>query len=618
MAFVVPGIEELNLLPQPLTSVEEALMKVLMVALDDTWTIFVQPHLNGVKPDLVVYKENCGLGIFEVKDWNLEYYRTKEDEKWYKWEQFNPVENQWGLCSYECPMEQVKRYRDTIFNYEIPILSAHNSIDKRVYTYVNMFVFFHGQSTDVIEDKLAAVFQHQKYVNGFGDDCLDPARLKRYLQNHHLTRDFPQDLMDCLRAEDIDRKIRDALAYQRSPIDDRYLKVKLSAKQRDLLLSEPKARRVVASAGSGKTLILVHKAVNAAREGKKALIVCFNITMVNYLRDMVVGLANQYQLDTHQYIYVRHYHRIYPPERDPNFEDLPDNVDILLIDEGQDFERDWITNLINKFKPSHWMIVEDLRQNIYEKDYHQRRSIPGIQGRPNQLRESYRLPDQISQLANALIRWEKIQEDPEESGDVETGSTQLSLLAPSWADGTLEEALSSIEQMLVKIIREGRKEQLEDMVILVCEIKDDGWPILELLERLKLPYQSNFESQVLYNALVFNCEKEGRNVDFALQQYRRGLKANFYGRSGRIKVCTIHSFKGWEVGQVIVIFRPRISDSDQSTSLLYTAITRSMNQLIIYNAEKKFNEFGKAAAEQGLVNQSFIPVDIQQLTVGKE
>jgi len=602
MAIIIPNIDELNLLPQPLTNGEAALMKTLMAALDNTWTIYVQPHLNGLKPDLVVYKESCGMGIFEVKDWNLDFYKIEDIDKWYEWKLFLPNENRWGPMEYECPFEQVKRYRDTIFNYEIPILSAHCSIDRRVYQYVNMFVFFNGQKTEIVEEKLATAFQYQKYVNGFGDDYLDPNQLKRYLNSHHLTRNFPDELLSGLRNEEIDRKIQDALAYHRTPIDKKSLLVNFTPKQTDLLSNNTKPRRVTASAGSGKTLLIVHKAVNAAREGKTALVICFNITMANYLRDMIVSLANHYQLNAHQFIYVRHYHRIFPIDSVPREKDLPRQTNVLLIDEGQDFEREWIIRLLEKFQPDHWMIAEDLRQNIYEKDYHQRKSVPGISGRPNRLNESFRLPAEISQLANELIHWMKIQEDPDESDDVEPIGAQLSLLVPNWADGSLGHAVASIEQTLIEIIHEDKQPLLEDMAILVCEIEEDGWPVLEMLERHKLPYQSNFESQGIHKALMYNCEADGRSPEIALEKCRRGLKANFYTRSGRIKVCTIHSFKGWELNDVIIIFRPRKKDKNHQSSLLYTAITRSMNKLTIYNAEPEFIGFGELAAEMGLVN----------------
>ena len=35
------------------------------------WEIYSQPHINGKKPDIAVFNPNVGLGIFEVKDWDL-------------------------------------------------------------------------------------------------------------------------------------------------------------------------------------------------------------------------------------------------------------------------------------------------------------------------------------------------------------------------------------------------------------------------------------------------------------------------------------------------------------------------------------------------------------------
>ena len=72
MAILVPSIEEIESLPTKLTNGERRLMNALLEALDDEWSVYVQPHLNGLKPDIVIFSENAGVGIFEVKDWNLD------------------------------------------------------------------------------------------------------------------------------------------------------------------------------------------------------------------------------------------------------------------------------------------------------------------------------------------------------------------------------------------------------------------------------------------------------------------------------------------------------------------------------------------------------------------
>ena len=38
----------------------------------DDWEIYVQPHLNGSRPDFILLNPKVGIGVFEVKDWKIE------------------------------------------------------------------------------------------------------------------------------------------------------------------------------------------------------------------------------------------------------------------------------------------------------------------------------------------------------------------------------------------------------------------------------------------------------------------------------------------------------------------------------------------------------------------
>ncbi|HPM03105.1 MAG TPA: NERD domain-containing protein, partial [Candidatus Cloacimonadota bacterium] len=38
------------------------------------WLIFVQPYLNGSRPDIILFNPYVGIQIIEVKDWNLKCY----------------------------------------------------------------------------------------------------------------------------------------------------------------------------------------------------------------------------------------------------------------------------------------------------------------------------------------------------------------------------------------------------------------------------------------------------------------------------------------------------------------------------------------------------------------
>src|SRR5436190_3108822 len=87
---VIPSWEHIEQFKQPLTEGECYLLKFLDDNLqkDDLfqnndltnyngWLIFVQPFLNGSRPDIVIFHPRIGVQIFEVKDWNLDHYSFK-------------------------------------------------------------------------------------------------------------------------------------------------------------------------------------------------------------------------------------------------------------------------------------------------------------------------------------------------------------------------------------------------------------------------------------------------------------------------------------------------------------------------------------------------------------
>ena len=72
-------------------------------------------------------------------------------------------------------------------------------------------------------------------------------------------------------------------------------------------------------------------------------------------------------------------------------------------------------------------------------------------------------------------------------------------------------------------------------------------------------------------------------------------------QGGRIKVCTIHSFKGWELSNILVFFNTNDSQIEKA-ALLYTGITRSQQCLTIYNIDPDFYDFGSLAISEGYIN----------------
>lgn len=80
--IVDPPRDQFKKLPTPLEAGERKVIDLFDRKLPPKWEIYVQPHLNGLRPDIVLLHPDVGVAVFEVKDWDLgamRYY-AKEDE----------------------------------------------------------------------------------------------------------------------------------------------------------------------------------------------------------------------------------------------------------------------------------------------------------------------------------------------------------------------------------------------------------------------------------------------------------------------------------------------------------------------------------------------------------
>ncbi len=83
---ISPPLNSLEGLPTPLTDGERHVLTLLNSELPEDWEIYIQPHLNGLRPDFVVTHPRCGIAVFEVKDWDLRAMNYR-----YEGERPNPI-----------------------------------------------------------------------------------------------------------------------------------------------------------------------------------------------------------------------------------------------------------------------------------------------------------------------------------------------------------------------------------------------------------------------------------------------------------------------------------------------------------------------------------------------
>lgn len=647
MANVVPDRDEIATLPTPLTDGERQILDTLEKAYihDSNVTIYVQPHLNGLNPDFVLFSEDAGVVVIEAKDWNLAHYEItlseevddgsfkKSDKKSLDWKVYDRHTGQ--HVDIKCPFDQVERYKNSIIDHEVPAIRARIIVDgNSFYGLIKTVVAFTKATCKQLDYKLGEFshYNQHKYRYMGIEQCTNPEEMRDFLNRCGFRKG--SSFTSWMRKTGFSSRLRNALGYpEHGNYSIKHLTIQLSEKQKQLLDNElGTSRRVKGVAGSGKTMIIVQKAVNAALAGHKVLVVCFNITMANHLQELCTRLARHYNRHANRHIEVGHYHRFFKLNTNEERRDSGGfylgYYQVLLIDEGQDFQRLWIEKLQEKLlKPYHFFFVEDERQDIYNVINVRGPQVPGIRGRPNILDRSYRLPNKVIQLANSFAEEMKLETDT-----LDIDSTQYTL--PGIGDDYVNErkpgkivyASGSKSAMLIALCEDlsqswdgGELNALADNAILVASVPD-GWEINSILERLQIPVIRTFESEEEYLALTAN-DKNHENTEIVnmkstleyrvndqVEGLRRAYKVAFRMKTGKVKLSTIHSFKGWELKRIFIFFNATKRQLSRQHHLFYTAITRCYDELYIYDCNENYSEFFNKMISKNIVEPRKVPL----------
>lgn len=138
--------------------------------------------------------------------------------------------------------------------------------------------------------------------------------------------------------------------------------------------------RVIGTAGSGKTQLAVQVMKDAAAAGKRALYVCFNRPLADHISRVApegARVANYHQLCDWVARDVGAVQDFRSPDvfgrLEAAFANAPIDerwtFDVLIVDEGQDFQESWVEALSRLVKPDGaWWWLEDPLQNLYMRE----------------------------------------------------------------------------------------------------------------------------------------------------------------------------------------------------------------------------------------------------------
>ena len=576
----------------PLEPGEDHLVRALADALDDRFEVYVQPHLNGDRPDLVVVRPDAGVLVVEVKDWSLPSYSPRDRYTWRLVKDGTPVRS---------PLAQVRAYKDNLIDLHVGALFEKQVARPDARALVATAVYFHRATT--AEARAHCPDAGDTAV--FGRDGSGPGPLRALVDGAGLGA--PRAAFD----DETYRELRRHLAPPHHEAE-RGRPVVYNAKQAILVRSRPGAQKVRGVAGSGKSVVLAGRAVAAhERTGSRVFVLSFNLTLRNYLHDRLSAVRREFPWSA---FHVTGYHQFVKAAANNLGLDLPggvvraaDRADLfdglptpryaaVLVDEVQDFKTEWLRLLRRSFlAPDGELVVfGDEKQNVYGRALDGDR-LPNttVPGRWNELDASYRLNPRVVALARAFqasVYGDRYRPDPDvpvEQGDLFEGPPHVGYAHLPGLDADGLAALLGAQARALGL-------HPGDLAVLAPTVD----PLRDLDDRLRaqgLRTARTFETNAERVALAALHGPRSRDFRWAVEAVRRGRKLHFWPQSGTAHLSTVHSYKGWEGHTVALVLGHGRAPSDE---LVYTALTRARHNLLVVDVgDDRYGPFFRAHAD---------------------
>lgn len=434
MATFYPSLETIAKFKVAPTEGERTLLDFLGKVLDDSYEVYYNPYLNGDRPDVIIMRKGFGVMIIEVKDWNLDNFKLNDRKKWV----YTPND-----AIVKSPIDQVLKYKNNLYDLHVDKLLEKKISDKRNFRIVTCAVYFHCASQDEVNQLLVKPYKDDKKYLDFlkynidliGKDGLEEDNFKAILKKRYLDREQPSFLFN----GDLYNNFKRILSPSVHLIGqgETYL---YSNKQKEIIYSTTLEQRIKGVYGSGKTTVLVARAVQAYKRAlernpvPRILILTYNITLKNFILDKLKKVDETFPVENfiiinyHQFINAElnnlniDIEEIDSDSSDVISETLENKVysnialfekhkerikkyDAVLIDEIQDFRRPWMDIIKNYFRDpkGDYVLFGDVKQNIYGQPTSQKDVVTNVLG-VNELKYCFRSQFKIRDLTLSFQR----------------------------------------------------------------------------------------------------------------------------------------------------------------------------------------------------------------------
>lgn len=630
MATLIPNLEAAKNAKQKPTEGEIFLLEFLANHFNDQVEIYFQPCFNGDRPDIVLISPKAGVIIIEVKDWNLDLYSIDKKNKW-------TVHLSSREQLIKSPFAQTFAYKKNFFDIHINGLLEKNLKNKAFFKIIKTYVYFHHG------DKSAIERIYRPHLDRLRNESLgnEDAFKKKQIDFSHYERrrkginrakqKFERDMTLSLHKTNLE-KISFPITAKESIFDEpvynefkRLLNppyhyavegkpLNYTEKQAKLIQSFPEARaKICGLAGSGKTVVLAGRAVNAhKRHGGRVLILTFNITLRSYIHDKISAVREDFPWSEFD---INNYHRFItialnnsdisvdlPEElnydgtnrdmgkriskqRNQYFEDnyysnlkvlegkeVKTKYETILIDEIQDYKPEWIKIIRSYFleEGGEMLLFGDEKQNIYKRALDEERRSKVVEGfgRWVKLNKSFRyanespiIPLVESFQKSFLLKNYEIDTDE---------SFQLSLTSVGiQAYGIFNRA--DLAKLAAKIIAIAKDNKIHPNDISIISSQE------EILRNLDYVFRTS-DSHRERTLCSFPSHEVTEHPKYSksYEKISGAKKMGFNLNSGLMKLSSTHSFKGFESPFVFLLV-----NNNDSPEMVFTGLTRAKENLMV-------------------------------------
>ncbi len=579
-----------------MTSGEKRFASRLETKLEDDYLLWYDVSIgnSACHPDFIVMHPRRGILILEVKDWKLETIKRIDKTS-------ATIITPGGVKSHYNPFEQARIYAHAVADLLkkdqalIEIEEPHqgkllfpwsygvvfSNISRKQFDSTNMGEVLPPHRV-ICQDEISAAVEAEPFQKRLWE--MFPFQSGNILTLPQIDRIrwnlFPELRINTSKQQDM---FADANPAQTMPDIIRIMDLQ----QEQLARSLGNGHRVIHGvAGSGKTMILVYRCVYLAQVMKKPILVlCFNVPLAARLKELIneKGLSEQIVvMNFHAWCHnqLKSYHVPVPvcaSEKEFHAQMIQKIVSAVdrgqipsaqygavLIDEGHDFEPEWIKLAAQMVSPetNTLLLLYDDAQSIYGKGTKRKFSFKsvGVQalGRTPILRLNYRNTVEVLSIAYEFAK------------DVltpqETDEDSIPLIKPESAErhGPRPE--------LIKLLSFNK--EVAHIVDQFKALKEEGTPWRDMA----VIYRAKFMGE----EVTKQFREAGIPVEWLQQD---NISRRYHHNEDSVKVLTFHSSKGLEFPVVAIPglgYLPlEKADIDDEVRLMYVGMTRAMDCLLM-------------------------------------